>query len=59
MARYLDDPRVWRDRAEEARAHAEDMRDEESRRIMTSIAESYEKMAERAERRLAQHRAQG
>jgi hypothetical protein len=53
MISYLDNPELWRNRAEEARALAEEMSDRECYRIMLSIAESYEEMARRAEERLA------
>jgi hypothetical protein len=36
----------------EARAHAEQLADPESRRMMLDIAEDYEKLARRAEERL-------
>lgn len=39
----------WRERAREARALAEQMGDEDSRRRMLRIAADYEKLAERAE----------
>jgi len=48
------EPRHWRDRAEEARAMADQMHDPETKRQMREIAEGYEKLAERAERRLAE-----
>jgi hypothetical protein len=48
----INDPKYWRDRAEETRTHAEQMRDPNSRRRMLRIAEDYEELAKRAERRL-------
>ena len=51
---YADNPGLWRLRAEEARAQAEQMSNPVLRRKMRSIAESYERMALRAEERLAQ-----
>jgi hypothetical protein len=48
------EPRHWRDRAEEARAMADHMHDPETKRQMREIAEGYERLAERAERRLAE-----
>jgi len=40
----------WRERAEQARAMAERMDDPESLRIILGIAESYDRLADRAER---------
>jgi hypothetical protein len=48
----INDPRHWRERAEKARAHAEQMSDPEARQTMLEIAEDYEKLARRAEQRL-------
>jgi hypothetical protein len=47
----LDNVRHWRDRAEEARMHVEQMTDPEARRMMLDIADSYDKLAKRAEQR--------
>lgn len=49
---HINDPAHWQRRAEEARAHAEQLADPESRRMMLDIAEDYEKLAKRAEERL-------
>jgi hypothetical protein len=48
----LIDPKHWHDRAREARALAEKLLDPESKRGMLSIADEYEKIAQRAETRL-------
>jgi DNA-binding ferritin-like protein len=48
----FNDPKHWRERAEEARAHAEQMTDRDARQMMFRIAEDYEKLAKRAEQRL-------
>jgi hypothetical protein len=48
----INNPQHWRDRAEEARVNAEQMRDPESKRMMLEIADGYMRLAERAERRL-------
>jgi hypothetical protein len=48
----FNDPKHWRDRAEQARAHAEQMTDREAKQTMLGIAEDYEKLAQRAEERL-------
>jgi F0F1-type ATP synthase membrane subunit b/b' len=39
----------WRERAEEARAQASQMRDESARRTLLDIAENYDQLAEQAE----------
>ena len=49
---HINDPKHWRERAEEARVHAEQMADPEAKQTMLKIAEDYEKLAERAEQRL-------
>jgi hypothetical protein len=50
-ARLINDPQHWRDRAEEARAHADEMNDPEAKRQMLEIARGYDRLAERAEER--------
>jgi hypothetical protein len=45
MSNILDDPRHWRDRAEEARVQAADVRGEDARQQMLKIAEGYDKPA--------------
>ena len=53
MARsHINDPRHWRERAEEARVHAEQITDLDSKTTVLKIAEDYEKLAQRAEQRL-------
>ena len=52
MATLINNPRHWRECAEEARAHAEQMADAESRRTMLLISAGYDRLAERAEQRL-------
>ena len=47
----LRDPAHWRARAKEARDVADQIADPESRRRMITIAEEYERLAERAETR--------
>ena len=51
MANILDQPARWRDRAREARYLASCMPDAESKRMMHSIAVSYDKLARRADQR--------
>jgi hypothetical protein len=48
-------PQHWRDRAEEARAMAEQMRDVGARLALLNIAVGYEKLAQRAEARAARN----
>jgi hypothetical protein len=48
----FNDPKHWCDRAEEARAHAEQMTDRDAKQTMLEIAEQYEMLAKRAEERL-------
>jgi len=55
---HINDPKHWRERAEEARVHAEQLADPESKKAMLRIAEDYEKLAKRAEERLL-HSMQG
>ena len=46
-----NDPEYWRKRADEARAVAVQMMDGNTKAIMLSIAQDYEKLAVRAEQR--------
>jgi hypothetical protein len=46
-----DDADYWRKRAEEARAVAVQMMDAHTRAVMLGIAQDYDKLAQRAERR--------
>jgi hypothetical protein len=48
----IDDPEYFWSRGEEARTMAEEMRDPEARRMMISVAMTYEKLARRAAERL-------
>ena len=48
--------RYWRDRGEEARALARHMRDPEARANMLMIAQRYQRMADRSQRRERQDR---
>jgi hypothetical protein len=51
MTDLLNNAQHWRDRAEEARTLAEEMRDEFSRQQMMAIADGYDRLAKRAEQR--------
>jgi hypothetical protein len=51
MLPIQDDADYWRKRAEEARAVAVQMMDPHTRAVMLGIAQDYDKLAERAERR--------
>ena len=53
MALNRNNPEYWRKRAEEARAVAVHMMDAHTKAIMLSIAQDYEKLAQRAEQRAA------
>jgi hypothetical protein len=48
MTDLLKDPAHWRERAEEARRVAETLADPKARQTMLEIAESYDRLAERA-----------
>ena len=50
--KLLNDPKHWRDRAERARIHAEQMRDPDACRMMLETAAGYERLAKKAEQRL-------
>jgi len=50
---HINDPEHWRERAKEARALAEQMADPISRQMMLGVAADYERLAARAEVRLA------
>jgi hypothetical protein len=47
----LRTPKYWRDRAEEARTKADEMRDAATRDVMLGVAKSYERMVKLASRR--------
>ena len=49
------DPEHWRDRAEEARLLAEEMRDPKAKRQMFGIVAGYERLARQDEQRRREH----
>jgi hypothetical protein len=49
---YLNDPKHWRDRAEETRAKAEEYWSGSTRQRMLRIADEYERLADLAAERL-------
>jgi hypothetical protein len=54
---YADDPKRWRERAEEARMQAEQMHTDDAKRSLLQVAATYDRMAERAGARIAGTRA--
>src|SRR5262249_29601060 len=54
----INDPKHWRQRAEQAPTGADQMNDPHSKPKMLRIADDYEELARRAERRLKQQRPQ-
>ena len=50
--KLFNNPKHWRDRAEKARVHGEQMRDPEACRMMLETAAGYERLAKKAEQRL-------
>jgi len=50
-ASFINDPKHWRDRAEQMRTLAEAIKDQISREMMLRIAQDYEKLAQRAAER--------
>jgi hypothetical protein len=53
-SRLINNAEHWHSRAEEARVHAEQMHDAKTRALMLGIAESYERLAQRAAERNGQ-----
>jgi hypothetical protein len=50
-APFINDPKHWRDRAEEMRRLADEMVDEPSKQTVLRNAKDYDKLAQRAEER--------
>ena len=55
-ATNLQNPEFWRFRAEEVRSLADDMKHAETKKIMTGIAEDYERIAKIVEQQLRDNR---
>jgi hypothetical protein len=51
VTKLVDNAKHWRERAEEARALARLLHDPAAKRTMEGVAESYERVAQRAEER--------
>jgi hypothetical protein len=49
MASSFNNPRYWRERAEEARTMAGNFTDEKARKQIIEVAEGYERLAKMAE----------
>ena len=54
-ASLINDPKHWRDRAKEASAIADEMKDPDAKQAMLGIARNYVLLAERAEARAKSH----
>src|SRR5262249_16700830 len=54
-ASYINDPDHWRQRAEEMRALAAEMNEEERKTVMLRLAADYDRLAERAAQRADGH----
>ena len=50
-ASFINDPEHWRQRAEQMRALAEDVQDDQAKKTMLRIAKDYDRLAVRAEQR--------
>ena len=50
-ASFVNDPEHWRQRAEEMRRLARDVRDQEAKATMLRIANDYDRLVRRAEER--------
>jgi len=56
-ASYINDPKHWRDRADEMRAFVDEFENPAARDSILRIANDYEKLARRAERRSSDSKA--
>jgi hypothetical protein len=55
MPSLLDNPKHWRERAEAARTVADQVEDPAAKTMMLNIANSYDRLAQRAEQRHQTH----
>jgi hypothetical protein len=51
QSRFINDPKHWRERAQEARVLADRIDDKGAQQLMLGIARDYERLAQRAEQR--------
>jgi hypothetical protein len=56
---HLDNPDYWRARADQARAQAEQMRDQDAKQALLGIANVYERLAKNAEVRINAPKSSG
>jgi hypothetical protein len=49
--RFIDDPKHWRSRAAKMRMLADEMSDESARTMMLKLADDYDELGDRAEKR--------
>jgi hypothetical protein len=50
-ARYVSDPKHWRDRAAQMRALSDWMKDDETKATVLKLADEYDRLAERRDTR--------
>lgn len=51
FSQWIDDPKLWYDRAAEIRVMADEMNNNSTRRMMYALAEDYNKLGDRASER--------
>ena len=55
----MNNSRYWRQRAERVRHYAAEMIDQDSKQAMLELADSYERLAQRADERAEEDKLQG